>query len=247
MANILSIETSSQACSVALSRDFTVVWHDATPDGPHHAAVLGGYVAQALEYARAEGLAIDAVAVSRGPGSYTGLRIGVSEAKGLCVGLGVPLISVSTLEAMCCQVLFADEEMPDDALLCPMMDARRMEVYMGLYDRSLRPVVPVEARVIDRCPFADDMLAEHPVYFFGDGAEKCAALLRHPHARLVSDVRPMATDMLALAVKAFHAKHFEDVAYFVPFYLKDFIATKPKDLLAAVRENASGKSHTSKT
>jgi tRNA threonylcarbamoyladenosine biosynthesis protein TsaB len=237
MANILLIETSTRACSAALSNDFAIVCQRASLEGPNHASLLGVYVEDMMTYAREHDLTVDAVAVSSGPGSYTGLRIGVSEAKGLCFGLGKPLIAVGTLQTMCCHVMFSDAEQPDDALFCPMIDARRMEVYTALYDRSLREVSPIAPKVIDSESFRD-VLDERPVLFFGDGAEKCADVIRHPNARFIPGVRPLATDMLAPAVKAFNEGRFEDVAYFVPFYLKEFVASKPKNLLAEALASA---------
>jgi tRNA threonylcarbamoyladenosine biosynthesis protein TsaB len=234
MANILYIETSTRACSAALSSDFAVVCHRESLEGPNHAALLGVYVEEMMTYAREHDLTVDAVAVSSGPGSYTGLRIGVSEAKGLCFGLGKPLIAVSTLEAMCCHIMFT-EEVPEDALYCPMIDARRMEVYTALYDRALNPVTPIEPKVIDADSFRDE-LDQRPVLFFGDGADKCVEVIKHPNARFITGVRPLATDMLAPAIKAYNAGRFEDVAYFVPFYLKEFVAAKPKDLLKELNQ-----------
>lgn len=225
MANILMIETSTRPCSVALSQDFNVEWHEETLEGPNHASVLGVYVEHAMEYAREHQMMPDAIAVSAGPGSYTGLRIGVSEAKGLAFGLGIPLIAVSTLETMVSTVMFL-HDLPDDALFCPMIDARRMEVYTALYDRALKLVEPVGAKVIDACSY-DDVLKDREIWFFGDGAEKCKEVLRNPRMHFIPGVRPMAREMLALAYKAFRAQDFVDTAYFTPFYLKDFVATKP--------------------
>jgi tRNA threonylcarbamoyladenosine biosynthesis protein TsaB len=233
MVTILMIETSTQACSVALSEDFSIVFHKESFEGPNHASILGVYVQEAMQYAREHELTIDAVAVSSGPGSYTGLRIGVSEAKGLCFGLKKPLISVSTLQAMCCHVLFGAEEPTEESLLCPMIDARRMEVYTTLYDRSLKEQRPIAPVIVDADTFREE-LEQRPIYFFGDGADKCREVIRHPNAHFIEGVRPLATDMLAPAVKAFNAQQFEDVAYFVPFYLKEFVASKPKDLLKSI-------------
>ena len=234
MANILMIETSTVACSVALSHDFDIAFSRETLQGPSHASVRGTYGEETMDYARNNDLMPDAVAVSAGPGSYTGLRIGVSEAKGLAFGLHVPLIAVPTLKAMCCQVMFrSDFEMEEGALYCPMIDARRMEVYMALYDQRLAEVRPASAEVVDE-QFLADVLAEHPVYFFGQGAEKCADVIRHPNAHFINEVRVLARDMMALSVQAFNRSQFVDVAYFTPFYLKEFQATKPKDLLKSL-------------
>lgn len=225
MANILLIETSTRPCSVALSQDFNIEWHEETLEGPNHASVLGVYVEHAMQYAREHQMMPDAVAVSAGPGSYTGLRIGVSEAKGLAFGLGVPLIAVSTLETMVSTVMFMND-LPEDALYCPMIDARRMEVYTALYDRALNPVEPVGAKIIGADSY-DGALKEHEIWFFGDGADKCRDVLRNPRMHFIPGIRPMAREMLALACKAYRNGDFADTAYFTPFYLKDFVATKP--------------------
>lgn len=219
------IETSTRPCSVALSQDFNVEWHEETLEGPNHASVLGVYVEHAIQYAREQSMMPDAVAVSSGPGSYTGLRIGVSEAKGLAFGLGVPLIAVSTLETMVSTVMFL-HDLPEDALFCPMIDARRMEVYTALYDRALHPVEPVGARVLDEHSY-DEVLRDREIWFFGDGADKCRDLFNHPRMHYIPGIRPMAREMLALAYKAFRNGDFADTAYFTPYYLKDFVATKP--------------------
>lgn len=231
MANILLIETSARACSVALSREFAIEFSRQTLEGPNHATVLGTYVQEAMEFARQNDMLPDAVAVSAGPGSYTGLRIGVSEAKGLAFGLNVPLIAIPTLKAMCCQVMFrSNVEMEEGAYYCPMIDARRMEVYTALYDQALGEVRPASAEIIDE-HFLADILPEHPIYFFGDGAAKCSEVLTHPNAHYVPEVTVMARDLMALAVQALNRHQFVDVAYFTPFYLKEFQASKPKDLL----------------
>ena len=170
---------------------------------------------------------LDAVAVSCGPGSYTGLRIGVSMAKGLCFGLGIPLIGINTLEIMTCHVMFR-EKYPENTLFCPMIDARRMEVYSAIYDLSLNPVKPVSADIIEADTY-ENFLREQSVLFFGNGAAKCRSVLTNPKALFLDkDINPLASDMLALAEKAFRERDFKDVAYFEPFYLKEFVATKPK-------------------
>lgn len=229
------IETSSKACSVALSRDFAIEFSRETLEGPNHAAVLGQYVEDAMKYARENDVLPDAVAVSEGPGSYTGLRIGVSEAKGLAFGLQKPLIAISTLKAMCCQVMFhTDTEMEEGALYCPMIDARRMEVYMALYDQALGEVKAPCAAVVDE-QLIESLLQDRIIYFFGDGADKCKDLLtKHENARFVKEIRVQARDMLALSIQAFNRGQFADTAYFTPFYLKEFQATKPKDMLSSL-------------
>lgn len=234
MANILMIETSTKACSVALSREFNIEFSRQTLDGPNHASVLGTYVEETMEFARSNDMMPDAIAVSAGPGSYTGLRIGVSEAKGLAFGLQKPLIAIPTLKAMCCQVMFRNDIMMEEgALYCPMIDARRMEVYTALYDQALGEVRPASADVVD-ADYLKDVLDQHIIYFFGDGAEKCESVITHTNARFLKDVRVLARDMMALCVQAFNRSQFVDTAYFTPYYLKEFQASKPKDLLASL-------------
>lgn len=228
------IETSTKACSVALSNDFNIEFKLETLEGPNHASALGTFVQKAMDFARENDMMPDAIAVSAGPGSYTGLRIGVSEAKGLAFGLQKPLIAISTLKAMCCQVMFRpDVEMDEGALYCPMIDARRMEVYCALYDQALGEVKPVAAEIVDE-QFLKEVLDEHVIYFFGDGADKCQEIIKHPNARFLTGVRVLARDMMALSTQAFNRGRFEDTAYFTPFYLKEFQASKPKDPFANI-------------
>ena len=230
MPNIIHIETSTSVCSAALSSDGVVQCHFENFEGPSHASLLGVYVKQIMDFSRDKGVKVDAVAVSSGPGSYTGLRIGVSMAKGICYARGLKLIAVPTLELLCVPVLLYQEDLPEDALLCPMIDARRMEVYAALYDRALRPVRAIGADIVDESTY-QDFLNERPVYFLGDGAEKCKTGITHPNAHFLPDVMPLARNMGPLAEKAFVLGRFEDVAYFEPFYLKEFVASKPKKLL----------------
>ena len=188
---------------------------------------LGTLVEEAIDEAREKP---DAVAVSSGPGSYTGLRIGMSMAKGLAYGNDAKLIAVPTLELLCVPVLLGDYDMPDDALLCPMIDARRMEVFTAVYDRALRPVMPVQAMVVDENSFKD-LLKEHDIYFFGNGAKKCMDTINHLCAHYIDGITPQAKNMLPLADKRFHEGKFEDVAYFTPEYYKQYEAKLPKNLL----------------
>jgi len=229
MACILNIETSTNVCSVAVVNEGHVIWNEEDHSGPNHAVTLGVYVDQALSFIDNSGLQLEAVAVSGGPGSYTGLRIGVSMAKGTCYGRDAKLIAVPTLEAMCVPLLL-DEKVPEEALLCPMLDARRMEVYAQVFDRALRTVREIQADIIDENSYKE-ILDEHPVYFFGPGAEKCENVITHPNAHFISSIEPLARDMAPLATKRFYKQQFEDVAYYVPFYLKEFQATMPKKLL----------------
>lgn len=230
MSCILHIETSTSACSVAVSEDGQAVFKKEDLDGPSHAVSLGVFVDEALSFADSHAMPLDAVAVSCGPGSYTGLRIGVSMAKGICYGRNLKLIGLPTLKVQCVPVLLYHDELPDDALLCPMIDARRMEVYAAVYDRALKPVRDIAADIVDEHSYLE-FLDRHPVYFFGDGAAKCKSKITHPNAHFIDGIRPLAGMMFPLAEKAIAEEKFEDVAYFEPFYLKEFVAGKPKNLL----------------
>ena len=229
MATILHIETSTDVCSVAVSEDGQVIFQQDDHSGKNHAEQLGSMVDEALSFTDSHAIPFDAVAVSCGPGSYTGLRIGVSMAKGICYGRNLKLIAVPTLELLCVPVLL--REIPEeDALLCPMIDARRMEVYAGVYTRGLKSVREIKADVVDAETYKE-FLDQHPVYFFGNGAKKCMEAIAHPNAHLIEGIEPLAKWMQPLAEKRFLNDQFEDVAYFVPFYLKDFVAKQPKKLL----------------
>ncbi len=241
MACILHIETSTNVCSVAVSEDGQCIFEQQEHgDKGAGAERLGTMVDEALSFTDNHAIPFDAVAVSCGPGSYTGLRIGVSMAKGICYGRDLKLIAVPTLELLCVPLLLKEKvtvvgdtvaaPLPDDALLCPMLDARRMEVYAALYDRALHEVRPVSADVVGSDTYRR-WLDEHPVYFFGNGAMKCREVISHPNARFIEGVEPLAKWMQPLAERRFLNGQFEDVAYFVPFYLKDFVAIKPKNLL----------------
>ena len=230
MSCILHIETSTSACSVAVSEDGQVVFKKEDLNGHSHAVSLGVFVDEALSFADSHAMPLDAVAVSCGPGSYTGLRIGVSMAKGVCYGRNLKLIGLPTLKVQCVPVLLYHDELPDDALLCPMIDARRMEVYAAVYDRALKPVRDIAADIVDENSYRE-FLDRHPVYFFGDGAAKCKEKITHPNAHFIDGIRPLASMMFPLAEKAIAEEKFEDVAYFEPFYLKEFVAGKPKSLI----------------
>ena len=229
MSTILHIETSTDICSVAVSEDSHVIYQHDDRSGKNHAEGLGTMVDEALSFTDNHAIPFDAVAVSCGPGSYTGLRIGVSMAKGICYGRDLKLIAVPTLELLCVPILL--REIPEeDALLCPMLDARRMEVYAGIYDRSLKPIREVGADIVTAETYKP-YLDEHPVYFFGNGAKKCMETISHPNAHLIEGIEPLAKWMQPLAERRFLNEQFEDVAYFVPYYLKDFVAKLPKKLL----------------
>lgn len=230
MSCILNIETSTNVCSVALSQDGVCLYEDVNMEGPSHAQVLAGYVKNAVSFADSHAIPIDAIAISKGPGSYTGLRIGVSEAKGVAYGRDAKLLSVPTLKLLTVPILLGHEELPEDALLCPMIDARRMEVYCALYDRALNEVVQTQALVIDSDSFKD-YLDKQPIYYMGNGADKCVETIQHPNAHFIKNIVPRAKNMIPLAEMAMAKEQFEDVAYFEPFYLKEFVATKSKKLL----------------
>jgi len=229
MSCILNIETSTEACSVSVNQNGQNIFNKEDLKGPSHAISLGVFVDEALSFADNHAIPLEAVAVSCGPGSYTGLRIGVSMAKGICYGRNLPLIGLPTLEVLCVPVLLY-HELSDDALLCPMIDARRMEVYSAVYDRALNVIRKVGADVIDENSY-QEYLDKGPVYFFGNGALKCKDKIVHPNARFLENIYPLASNMSPLSEKALAKEDFKDVAYFEPFYLKEFIATKPNKLL----------------
>ena len=225
----MHIETSTDVCSVALSEDGAVLFSKEDSNGPQHAVTLGVYVDEVLSMADSHAKRIEAVAVSCGPGSYTGLRIGASMAKGICYGRSLPLIALPTLKVLSVPVLLMDE-LPEDALLCPMLDARRMEVYSAIYDRALNAVKEVSADIIDENSYLE-FLEKQPVYFFGNGSAKCKEKITHPNAHFIDGIYPLAKWMFPLAEKAKSKGDFKDVAYFEPFYLKEFVASQPKKLI----------------
>ena len=230
MSCILNIETSTKLCSVAVSQDGQCIFEKEDHSGPNHAEKLGTFVDEALSFTDNHAIPFDAVAVSCGPGSYTGLRIGVSMAKGICYGRGLKLIGVPTLEVLCVPVLLHEMVEEEDALLCPMLDARRMEVYAQILDRGLKEIRPIHADVVEADTYKE-WLDAHPVYFFGNGAAKCKDVITHPNAHFISGIEPLAKNMMPLAEKRNANEKWEDVAYFVPFYLKDFVAKLPRKLL----------------
>ena len=229
MSCILHIETSTEVCSVAVSGEGQCLFSREDYKGLSHAVSLGVFVEEALSFVDGHGMPLDAVAVSCGPGSYTGLRIGVSMAKGICYGRDLKLIALPTPKVLCVPVLLR-HELPDDALLCPMIDARRMEVYAAVYDKALNPVKEIAVDVVDENSYLS-FLEAHPVYFFGNGAVKCREKITHFNAHFIEEIVPLAKWMFPLAEKAVAVQDFKDVAYFEPFYLKEFVASKPKKLL----------------
>lgn len=230
MATILSIETSTEVCSIAVAEDNHVIYHEEDYNGPSHAVNCGVFTQNALSFAESHAIPLDAVAVSEGPGSYTGLRIGVSMAKGVAYGRNIPLINVPTLELQCVPVLLYHEEIPEDSLLVPMIDARRMEVYAAIYDRSLHCVRDIQSDIVDTETYRD-YLEHGPVVFFGNGSAKCKEAITHTNAIFIPDINPLASNMAPLAEQRIRSGRIADTAYFEPFYLKDFQATKPKKLI----------------
>lgn len=227
MDPILNIETSTGVCSVSVSDKDAILAARESRIDRSHASMLTVFIGEAMAEAGIGYNELSGVAVSRGPGSYTGLRIGVSAAKGICYGADIPLIALDTLLIMARGLLrnIADN---DGLLLCPMIDARRMEVYTALYDTAGTRVKDITAEIIDNDSFKD-YLDERKIIFFGDGSGKCRDTLKHPNAVFIEGIYPSACYMAQLSFKAFAEKKFEDTAYFEPFYLKDFLATTPKN------------------
>ncbi len=222
MSIILSIETSTTNCSVSLSKQGeTLVLKEDYNINYSHAELLHVFIDDVLKTANIKKTEIDAIAVSKGPGSYTGLRIGVSAAKGLCYALDKPLISVSTLHALARQL---DTQ---EGVIVPMLDARRMEVYSALYDYEFNLIRTIEAQILDELSFKEE-LNKGKVFFIGNGTGKTKALLSHDNAVYIDNRLPSSKEMSALAYNKYKIGEIEDVAYFEPFYLKDFIALKPK-------------------
>lgn len=222
---ILNLETSTNVCSVSLSENDQLIFKRADFNGMNHAALLSLFIQEGLDLLKKDNKKPNAVAVSAGPGSYTGLRIGVSTAKGLCYGFDIPLIAINTLELMAYRAI--NQIFDKNAIYCAMIDARRMEVYSVFVDSTGKILREVSADIIDENSYKD-ILEKQLVYFFGNGAEKCKPLLTHSNARFIENVYPLAENMLVLANKAYLEQKFEDVAYFEPFYLKEFQATTPK-------------------
>ena len=222
MACILSIESSTQTGSAAVSIDGKLAWNKENTESFSHAAALGMYIFEAVRFIQENHLRLDAVAVSEGPGSYTGLRICISLAKGLCFGLDLPLIAIPTLKITAARLA------PSSSYLCPMIDARRMEVYSALYDGNLNEMEPARAISIDENTFRD-LPAQKEIIIFGTGADKCKTIIRSPNVVFADGIYPAASNMSDEAEKAFARKAFTNVAYFEPFYLKEFQATIPKN------------------
>jgi tRNA threonylcarbamoyladenosine biosynthesis protein TsaB len=232
MSLILNIETSIDVCSVALFNGLELMDFRENKEGKSHASLLTVFIEDLLKTNKVTVSQLSAVAVSMGPGSYTGLRIGVSTAKGLCYGASIPLISINTLQIVTQAFLKnhtkIKEQISSDSVLCPMIDARRQEVYTALYDANGNEISGTQAVIINEHSFSD-VLINKKIYFFGNGAEKCSGLIKHPNAVFIGNIYPSALDMAEYSLALFNRKEFQDIAYFEPYYLKDFVATIPKN------------------
>lgn len=223
MAIILNIETATKNCSVSLSeKDIVLSCIELNEAQFSHAEKLHDFILKVLKLSKYKMNDIEAVAVSKGPGSYTGLRIGVSAAKGICFALDVPLISVPTLSSLANSI-----EIKKGEYIIPMIDARRMEVYSSVFDDNHEQIRETKAEIINEDSFSE-FLDQGKVYFLGDGAEKCKELIHNSNAVFLENYFPSANEMAKLSYINFNSNNFEDVAYFEPYYLKNFVAGKPK-------------------
>jgi tRNA threonylcarbamoyladenosine biosynthesis protein TsaB len=231
MAAILNIETATSLCSVALAIDGRLIARRETQEEKSHAARLTVYIEEILKEQGLQIKDLHAIAIGKGPGSYTGLRIGVSTAKGLCYGAGIPLIAVGTLRILAnyAKEICREKSMPldDNVLLCPMIDARRMEVFSCLYQTTGEEKEPISAKIIDGSSYTS-YLQTSKIYFFGSGMDKCRQVLSHPNAFFLDGIYPHAASLAALSEEKYQEKKFENLAYFEPFYLKEFVATVSK-------------------
>ncbi len=238
MGLILNIETATCVCSVALVNNGELSSLKESLQDKSHSSLLSVFIEEILRQNNLAVSALDAVAISKGPGSYTGLRIGVSTAKGLCYGATIPLISVSTLQAMVSGILNHEKikcisrDKLRETLFCPLIDARRMEVYTGIFDYSNKIIENIQAKIIDRSSF-DNYLTDKKIVFFGSGSDKCKNLLKNKNAVFIDGFNTSAGYMAGLAEDAYNRGEFENTAYFEPYYLKDFVATVPKNKLKA--------------
>ena len=223
MATILHLETATTNCSVSIAKDGEMlVLKENNAANYSHSEQLHVFIKEALEEASLSFSDLDAVAISKGPGSYTGLRIGVSSAKGLCFSLDIPLISIPTLQSMAYQV-----DLKSGELVIPVLDARRMEVYSCVYNASYKEVRETRAEIIEEASFSE-FVSDSKVYIIGSGAEKIRGVLEHPNFIFNESVVPSAKDMIQIALQKYQSNEFEDVAYFEPYYLKDFVLQQKK-------------------
>ena len=228
MATILNIETATKNCSVSISKNGKIISLKEFNDGNYsHAEVLHSFIIDIVEEANILLNDLDAIAVSKGPGSYTGLRIGVSAAKGFCFALQIPLIAIDTLTSLSHAISI------EEGIIIPLLDARRMEVYSAVFNQKNGQIREIEAEIIDENSFSA-YLNHQKVYFLGDGALKCQEIIKHDNAIFIDDMFPSSKEMGVLAFEKYKKSDFENVAYFEPFYLKDFIVVpeKKKNLIS---------------
>lgn len=226
---ILNIETSGKICSVAVTEYGAIEFQLDDSEGMQHANKLAPFVDECMADLHRKGKKLDAIAVSIGPGSYTGLRIGLSLAKGLAYALDIPLIGVDTLKILAVKAMFRPYPWEGNEILVPMIDARRMEVYTAAYDFALNDMLAPQSLILDENSFAE-LIENNQVWFMGDGAEKAKKVIHHPNAHFIDGLYPLAKDMMALSEKALRTGQFIDKAYSVPNYLKEYQTTKPKKL-----------------
>ncbi len=231
MCLILHIETATDVCSVSIAKKGELISCKETREERSHAGTLAVFINHVLKESSITTANLNAVAVSMGPGSYTGLRIGISSAKGFCYGLGIPLIAVQTLDSMYYGFLnrlkIEGKITSDNDLIIPMLDARRMEVYTCIFKKDHTKFEKTQALIVNEDSF-NYLLEDHVLYFFGSGSEKVSRVIHHPNAQFINDFNVSSIDMIPLAYDYYKKKKFEDVAYFEPYYLKDFITTTPK-------------------
>ena len=230
MANILNIDTSSSICSVALASDREIMLGFESSQKMDHSTSLAPFVEKCMEYVRSNSLKLDAISVVAGPGSYTGLRIGYSMAKGLAFGLDIPILALSSLEVMTVRAIFTDPEFTGQELIVPMMDARRLEVYTAVFDSGLKKIGDEKALILNENSFKD-LYDKEKVIFIGDGTEKFKELYKGKNALWLGNGMPHAKYMTTLSEKKFKDKNFADPAYSTPVYLKEYQATTPKNKL----------------
>lgn len=229
---ILHLETATNICSVALSRGEKILAIRESDEDRSHGSLLTPFMQEVLDEAVVRPDEINAIAVSKGPGSYTGLRIGVSVTKGFAYASNIPVIGIVTLQAMVVaathhRLVQELQQQYPELLFCPLIDARRMEVFSGLYDKNAEILSPVVATVVDETSFSEDLDSNH-IVFFGNGSDKISDTIQHPHAHFIKEIYPSSEFMVPLALRNFKNNIFEDTAYFEPFYLKDFVATVPR-------------------
>jgi tRNA threonylcarbamoyladenosine biosynthesis protein TsaB len=237
MALILLLETSEKVCSIALSDSYNLIGTLDITEEKSHASMLTVLIEKLLSDKDIDIKKLDAVAINKGPGSYTGLRIGMSVAKGICYALNIPLISVNSLQMMCIGLIQSGKlkkigNHNSEVILCPMSDAKRMEVYSALLNLNVEFITEIEATTITEISYKEK-LDSGIVVFFGSGVGKCKSVIQNQNAYFIENFYPHASFMISLAFDSFLQKKFEDIAYFEPFYLKDFVTTTPKRKIVA--------------